>query len=739
MKKCFYTLMALVALVSCVKENDNSGIEAQAPAVQLTIHAGHIKTSIAYDGESENYIPSWGANDALGVLVDEFVASKEAADGTLTNASAGTTASFTGSVTGVEDGTHTAYAFYPARAFYGTESGKIVDLEIPYIQFPSASSFDPKADLLAGVPKEFTVASGEASDINDMQFRRIPAILKVTLQDVSAGISSDQIKSVKIESGSEFLSGKFCYDFTNGDAAASQMEAVSSFKHVTADFTENPMAFSGNAIYLLVNPCTLSAGTTLTVKVITDKHEIVKVSTLLVDFIFESGAVRPLNVKLNNTDSIEDVYFQDNFDWIFKYWDGRKESNKNFYYNAYDRNRGGDLETDPVGKVKGGTHGQVNVYTAENTIIGTAFQSLGYLDLNPSAQTVYVQENYVKTGATNKQTALQLPPIAFGDIPVDVTLKFRWCRHITGAGNVDTVPLVVEILNGGTCSDSGTTISEVFTTAQAKNQMFWTDASINLIGVTSSSRIVFKEDYANYEESGAHRFFLDEIKVIPLQSASFPIVWTFDPANDTREEGVDYLLMSGSFAGSYIYSDNHQGKINVNSVGGNAGTDPEYRVFNDTEQSNGFPNEKCFIHYKMGFHSYWEFVVNDVKNPAGTYTIQYQMSSSGAAPRHFLLEYTLDDDWSNPVPIAANDTTPDSLADASPNTVSYTYAVTPSDTAIPVNYSFHLDAMNAFKTLRIRAYVVSKIRSGTSTANLAANVGGNNRIFGTPTISFVAD
>ena len=111
-----------------------------------------------------------------------------------------------------------------------------------------------------------------------------------------------------------------------------------------------------------------------------------------------------------------------------------------------------------------------NVYTQSTHLEGgvsegypallTVFAEKGYEDINPSVQAFYTQKYYFKFGKTRAHTGIKLPAIDFKNAnAVDATISFDWSAHMTGAGNVDKVQIVVEIVGDGVCADSEAKIS----------------------------------------------------------------------------------------------------------------------------------------------------------------------------------------------------------------------------------------------------------------------------------------
>ncbi len=504
-----------MTVFSCARElEQDHPRQPEAPAVQLTVNTEEIQSKTYMEQDGGKWAPRWHASDKIGVFIDSWTAGTAAAHGTLSNTLPdGRTATFEGTAS-VSEGVHTVYAFSPARAFYGTEAGSVLDLEIPYIQFPTAASFDPKADLLVCVPQEVSV-SGSSATVDKMHFRRIGAILEVVLADATAGgvLSADNIKSVKLTSGmgGAALTGVFRYDFAGADAAAQQM--ATSNPSVTADLSASPMPFHGNKIYLIVNPTTLRGGTTLTVTVLTDAHEVTRVISLPSDLELPSSKVTTLTINLSDAAS---VYFADNFDWLYQYWDGMADGAADtfLYTTAHDHAK---YNLDPVGNKSTSTsadpvYKQPNIWSWNASTLGAAFTARGYADRQSyeAANVLYPQENYLKFGKTNYHNCLTLPALPVGSAPVNVDLSFDW--SVQDAGK----EFVVEVTGGGTCAGSGLAVSESFTQSET---LTWERRTLVLRDITSSSRICIRPNVSNYGASGKYRWFIDNIRVTPHDGA----------------------------------------------------------------------------------------------------------------------------------------------------------------------------------------------------------------------------
>ena len=316
-KSLFFSAVALCALTifGCNKEVDSPKTAPEGREVHFTINAGapETKTFIEYDGVNHKYVPNWQNSDKLGVIFNSFGESKKAADAEFSNTLAsGTTASFSGTGT-VKGDEQTLYAFYPASAFGKAYSNSVIGLEIPDTQKPTAASFDPSADVLVNEPYSMVIANADVV-IDDMQFRRVGSILRLTITDgTSTGkISSDKIKTVTISSNmaNAAFAGRYRYDFVgkkayynNGTVNEHMATKIAS---VTADLTDNPLSV-GDPIFLVVNPQDLTASSKLTVEIATDNHNITKEITLTQVLPFRGGTMTSISVGIKDEDSVTDA------------------------------------------------------------------------------------------------------------------------------------------------------------------------------------------------------------------------------------------------------------------------------------------------------------------------------------------------------------------------------------------------------------------------------------------------
>ena len=235
--------------------------------------------------------------------------------------------------------------------------------------------------------------------------------------------------------------------------------------------------------------------------------------------IFSYKDMRNVLTVTQDPKATRTVLFEDDFSWL---------SDQISEYNAAN-------PTNPVGDFVGGNYPTIsdrsganapNAYTAEpfKTKFPAALSDAGYTDLNPSAKVIYPQDTYLKFGKTSVHTGLSFQPLKALKNKADVCLSFDWVRHIQGSGKVDPVTLKVFIEGNGVFEQTGTAESPDLTTAQVDNQdPFWTNASLNVLGADADTKftIISKEGKESLKTSGAHRYHLDNIKVVKLREVVF--------------------------------------------------------------------------------------------------------------------------------------------------------------------------------------------------------------------------
>lgn len=297
MKKTIKAFLAIavsiVALVSCAKDASNQ-TDNERP-IEVTLIAGTPDVQPTSRTQMDGSTPKWCDGDAIGVSNGTSTNSRFD-ENSIDDGVAATTASFSGSVASV--GTY--YAYYPyttngVNTKNGT-TGALVDL--PSDQHPSSASFDGTADIL--VSKSFAVSTTETT-IDNLEFARLGAIVKVVLIDETSVMTSTQHPSSVSMTAASNLVGRVVVDMENQEVAAPY---YNQSRTVTASYTdETHYAINGiNGTYFVVYPQLLAEGSTLAIEAATEDYTIAKEITIPAGGIdLKPGKVTTLNISLTSS------------------------------------------------------------------------------------------------------------------------------------------------------------------------------------------------------------------------------------------------------------------------------------------------------------------------------------------------------------------------------------------------------------------------------------------------------
>ncbi|MBQ6437728.1 MAG: chitobiase/beta-hexosaminidase C-terminal domain-containing protein [Bacteroidales bacterium] len=285
--------VAIVALVSCAKGNLSGD-----RIVEVTLIAGNPEAPAATRTEMSGTTPYWSVGDKIGVSTGTS-GNYEFSTGI---AAAATSASFTGSTVSGD-----LYAYYPydddairtANAVTGKRLNLIKD------QNPTATSFDGDADIM--VAKKFTV-SPENTTVEDLEFARLGAIVKIVLIDKESKMTGTQYPTSVSMTAESALAGYVMLDLVNQEMTAPYYNTSTT---VTANYTnETRYAINGtNGAYLIVAPQTLAAGTSLTIAAATADYTISKTITVPAGGIeLLPGKVNTLNIGLYSSHITANAY-----------------------------------------------------------------------------------------------------------------------------------------------------------------------------------------------------------------------------------------------------------------------------------------------------------------------------------------------------------------------------------------------------------------------------------------------
>lgn len=231
----------------------------------------------------------------------------------------------------------------------------------------------------------------------------------------------------------------------------------------------------------------------------------------------EGNTVYMVPVVLEGVQSLETVYFADDFEWIT--W----------------------ATVDAVGKDDPSTS-VTNIWKADwADAFFAKFNEIGYQYLwstvgdkefkpgpeqapNPSVGkdgSMYACKNYLKFGQTSYSGALRLPALSAIKGTANVQIDFDWCWQVTGSNNADIMTVSVET-TAGKFEQTGLAMSEQLESTQSteskKSHLAWQHATVILTEATAQTVLTIRPTYADPDRQNPdrhqNRWYLDNIKII---------------------------------------------------------------------------------------------------------------------------------------------------------------------------------------------------------------------------------
>lgn len=211
------------------------------------------------------------------------------------------TATFEASFTDDASGSYTIYAVSPASAYVsGINTKYNFNLEIPTEQTPTATSCDPKAQILVGQSATTTTRPTSV----DMQFKHMTAYAKISF--INAPISNDDaVTSINIASEVNIANRFNYYVAEKADGFPAGTINVNTGKKA---ITVNTKTLNG--VWVALAPVDVS-GTDLTFTINTEKGMFTKTVSMGENKVFKSGVVTTFNVDMTDAEfaaNSTDVY-----------------------------------------------------------------------------------------------------------------------------------------------------------------------------------------------------------------------------------------------------------------------------------------------------------------------------------------------------------------------------------------------------------------------------------------------
>ena len=228
-------------------------------------------------------------------------------------------------------------------------------------------------------------------------------------------------------------------------------------------------------------------------------------------------AIALVPVSLTGIQSLETIYFADDFEWI--QW----------------------ATVDAVGK-DDQSSSVTNIWKADwADAFFAEFNKIGYQYLwstvgdkefkegveqvaNPSIGkegSMYACKNYLKFGQTSYSGALRLPALSSIQGTANIQIDFDWCWQVTGSNNPDIMTMSVQTTHGK-FEQTGLLMSEALESQQSQDggqsHLAWQHATVILTEATPETVLTIRPTYADPDkqnpERHQNRWYLDNIKII---------------------------------------------------------------------------------------------------------------------------------------------------------------------------------------------------------------------------------
>lgn len=291
--------VSALAFISCSREQNPISKDNGIHFTIRTSENPQVKSFIEnnLDGGG-TYTPKWSKGDELAMFVGT-ISDKSKPTATLTNSNeTGLTAKFDGQVTGIEgDGTFKSFA--PSKAFATGYSNGNVGITLAETQKPSSLTIDEACDILVAKETSYMAdATGEVT-IDDLFFKRVFSVVKVMLNGPASLKGQNVSKFSLTAPEGTVLTGRAAIDLTTATIDKWNIDNNS----VTATYEADAPVFGGasgleNAVWLVVNPCTVASGAKVVFTGETANYTFSKEVTLSKALTFPASQLAVINLTL---------------------------------------------------------------------------------------------------------------------------------------------------------------------------------------------------------------------------------------------------------------------------------------------------------------------------------------------------------------------------------------------------------------------------------------------------------
>lgn len=291
--------VSALAFISCSREQNPISKDNGIHFTIRTSENPQVKSFID-NNLNGTYTPKWSKGDELAMFVGTIDGNTKKATGILTNTKEeDLTATFDGTVTGLpEKGTFKSFA--PASAFAETcyNSGN-VGVTLKDVQNPSSLTIDKACDILVAKETSYTADAAGKVAIDDLFFKRMFSVVKVALKG-PASLNGEKVSKFSLSAPEgTVLTGRAAIDLTTATIDKWNIDNNS----VTATYEADAPVFGGasgpeNAVWLVVNPCTVASGAKVVFTGETANYTFSKEVTLSKALTFPESQLAVINLTL---------------------------------------------------------------------------------------------------------------------------------------------------------------------------------------------------------------------------------------------------------------------------------------------------------------------------------------------------------------------------------------------------------------------------------------------------------
>lgn len=307
MKKMIKNLMlvavAAMGFTACQENIEEATRPIEPAEVEMTIIADLDETRTWID--EANSKVQWSEGDQLKVI-ENSASYRTTKAATIADGKAKFTVSFAENTTDTE---FTYNAIYPASRVEEDDFDKIntekVKVVMPNAQNPTATSFDPTADIL--VAKQIAT-DAQPTELN-MQFKRLVAMGKMTLTNLPESSTISKVTFTVEDADAEeqpALAGRNYVDATTGTVV--EYGYYGATNTITLNYLE---PISTRDIYYTCNPFELGAGDKFTVQVVCNDATYTREVTLSKALGFIEGDLSKFSVNMESATKETNFVFPD--------------------------------------------------------------------------------------------------------------------------------------------------------------------------------------------------------------------------------------------------------------------------------------------------------------------------------------------------------------------------------------------------------------------------------------------